>query len=347
MEAERVATYEYDGLFRRIEKDIDNQGTGVVHNSDNGGSQTGIQAGDRHEHYYYTGWRLIETTDHETGGEPTDPYSYDDSAVLNQFVYGTMYIDEPLIYDRNLDADEDDYCVETGDARYFYHQDANFRVVMLTDEDGDVVERTRYTAYGEPTVYGGEDSNGDELGSAMLVSSVGNPFMHQALFRDRETRTYQNRERQYHSASGRFYQRDPAEYVDGLGLYTYTDSNPNVRSDPSGQTYVCCSRDGTSKWVNCKDNPILCEAEACCHNLPPSRRRNSGRARGPGGDPIEWQKTEEKVSRRKGVRKIILTSPAVRAEAGHGAGATHHGAGSCVSRPESACGASASVSQRR
>jgi len=50
---------------------------------------------------------------------------------------------------------------------------------------------------------------------------------------------------------------------------------------------------------------------------------------------------------RKGVRKIFLISPAVRVESGHGAAATHHGSGSCASRPESACDASASVFQRR
>ncbi len=60
--------------------------------------------------------------------------------------------------------------------------------------DGSVVERYEYTAYGEPTVYGGYNgSAGGELGNAMLVSTVGNHFMHQGLFYDRETGTYQNR----------------------------------------------------------------------------------------------------------------------------------------------------------
>ncbi len=53
------------------------------------------------------------------------------------------------------------------------------------------------------------------------------------------------------------------------------------------------------------------------------------------------------ILRRKGVRKIFLTSPAVPVESGHGTAATYHGARSCVSRPESACDAFASVSQGR
>jgi hypothetical protein len=56
---QRVATYTYDPLFRRIRKDVANMGDGVVNKSDASG-MTGIQAGDRTEHYYYAGWRLAE-----------------------------------------------------------------------------------------------------------------------------------------------------------------------------------------------------------------------------------------------------------------------------------------------
>ncbi len=127
---ERVATYAYDGLFRRIGKVVANQGEGVVFHSDDNG--TGISAGDRTAHYFYSGWRLVETTDHASG----DPYNYANSHVLGQFVYGTQYIDEPVCYDRNTDVgvEGDTGCVDAGSQRYFYHQDANYRVVMLTDE---------------------------------------------------------------------------------------------------------------------------------------------------------------------------------------------------------------------
>jgi hypothetical protein len=227
--AERVATYAYDGLFRRIEKTVSNQGTGFVHHSNDAG--TGILAGNRHEHYFYTGWRLIETTNHvESAGK----YDYAASGVLNQYVWGTQYIDEPVRYDRNLQVGTNDTCIGTGgddvDASYSYHQpltqrqpqsgrgrlatperssgrrvkgqDGNWRVVALTGEDGQVVERVEYDAYGEPTVFGGTGGGpglppaGAEWGHALAVSTVGNPFLHQGLFRDRETLTYHNRFRQ-------------------------------------------------------------------------------------------------------------------------------------------------------
>ena len=54
-------------------------------------------------------------------------------------------------YDRNTDIGTDDDCLDAGGSEaYYYHQDANYRVIALTDESTNVVERYRYTAYGEP-----------------------------------------------------------------------------------------------------------------------------------------------------------------------------------------------------
>ena len=251
-----VATYEYDGLRRRIEKVVTmHQGFGVVNGSDTGGS-VGVQAGQRHEHYFHNGWRLVETTDHaeDVGGE----YAYASADVLGQFVYGTQYVDEPLVYDRNLDADAD--CLEATDARYFYHQDANYRVVMLTDEDAGVVERTRYTAYGEPTVIAGENATGDELGYATPVSAVGNPFLHQGLFHDAETGSYQNRFRQYDAKSGRFMQQDPLGYLDGLSFYTYLASVPLGGVDPAG---LVAARPEVTGGLIGPGTPSVWESLAC------------------------------------------------------------------------------------
>jgi len=50
-----VAEYEYDGLNRRIRKQVQNFGEGVVPGSDDNGIM-GVQAGNRDEHYYYAGW---------------------------------------------------------------------------------------------------------------------------------------------------------------------------------------------------------------------------------------------------------------------------------------------------
>lgn len=182
----------------------------------------------------------------------------------------------PVRYDRNTDASSDGVRLDAGGSRaYYYHQplarrsprhrgdrfavggrsphrrvkgqDANWRTGALTGEDGQIVERVEYTAYGEPTLFGGPAPGGGdgggtdvpsvngELGNAMLVSTVGNPFLHQGLFRDRETLTYHNRFRQYDSRSGRFMQRDPLGYVDAMNLLEYLHSSPWHWEDPRGE----------------------------------------------------------------------------------------------------------------
>ncbi|MBL8881073.1 MAG: hypothetical protein JNG88_18310, partial [Phycisphaerales bacterium] len=71
---ERVALYAYDGLSRRVTKDVAHQGVGFVHGSDAGGA-TGVLAGDRSEQFYYAGWRVVELCDKATP-----------AATLGQFV---------------------------------------------------------------------------------------------------------------------------------------------------------------------------------------------------------------------------------------------------------------------
>ena len=50
-----MARYEYDGMNRRVSKTITNFGTGVVAGSDESGTISGIEAGNRVEHYSH-GW---------------------------------------------------------------------------------------------------------------------------------------------------------------------------------------------------------------------------------------------------------------------------------------------------
>jgi len=243
-----IATYEYDGLFRRIEKTVSNQGIGVVFRSDGGGALLpvveGIQAGNRHEHYFYSGWRLVETTDHaESGGF----YSYVAAHVLGQFAYGTQYIDEPVCMDVNSspthanDCDPDTSDPGGGtDRRYFYLQDRNWTVGAILETDdgagtaGRIAERYAYTPYGEFVVLKGDTASGN-LGNILPASTLGNPLAHQGLPFDQEKSRYQNRYREYCAPVQRFVQRDPLGYVAGFSLYQYMGADPITRTDPSGR----------------------------------------------------------------------------------------------------------------
>jgi len=61
--------------------------------------------------------------------------------MVAQFIHGTRYIDE-LVMMRAADK---------GDV--YYHQDANWNVIALTDQGGSVVERYLYKPYGQMTVH--------------------------------------------------------------------------------------------------------------------------------------------------------------------------------------------------
>ncbi len=106
-----IATYVYDGLFRRISKTVSGaRGDGIVYNSDADGS--GIVAGFRSEHYFYAGWRVVEVTNWDLSA--FGDYDHTTADVLGQFVYGTQYVDEPVRYDRNLDVGTNDSCIGGG-----------------------------------------------------------------------------------------------------------------------------------------------------------------------------------------------------------------------------------------
>jgi|GEM_PF-1972828 len=152
--------------------------------------------------YLYDGLRVIAEQDQA-------------GATLATYVYGAE-LDEVLTMQR-------------GGHTYYYHRNSLGSVVALSDESGNVVERYTYDAYGAATV---QDSRG---GSQIHPSSVGNPYLFTGQRYDAETGLYDYRARAYDPARGRFLQRDPSGYTDGLNLYTYTRDNPLNFIDPTGR----------------------------------------------------------------------------------------------------------------
>ena len=239
-----VAEYEYDGKNRRTMKTVTNCG---VEDTPNDGGNTTVE-------YYYGGvaanvssavdvaaglragrWNVFET---RNGSSQT----------TFQYVWGTQYVDELVMIDKNGDPTESNDCdpddqsgESTADERYFVHQDRNWNVVALTDYDpsgsdeGNVVERYHYTPYGQFIVLNGNSGNG-EWGNVLPTSTVGNPFAHQGLYHDHETGTDQQRWRQ--RQADRFMQRDPWAYADGPNVYSHQRALPVTGSDPSGGSMI-------------------------------------------------------------------------------------------------------------
>ncbi|MFP4224296.1 MAG: RHS repeat domain-containing protein, partial [Phycisphaeraceae bacterium] len=109
----------------------------------------------------------------------------------------------------------------TLDQRHYALQDANYRVRAIVDAAGSVAERYAFAPYGERTVL-----NADWSADADGISDVAFAFGHQGLRHDAVTGLVYNRARMLHPKLGRFVQRDPLGYVDGMNVYQYLLSSP-------------------------------------------------------------------------------------------------------------------------
>ncbi len=190
-----VAKYTHDARGRRIVKES---------------YTAGLLIEVRHL-YYSNDWQLLEE---RVGLAVT---------AERQHVWGIRYVDELVCRDRDVDGLPFNGLEE----RLYALQDANFDVTALTDTSGTVVERSSYTPYGTRSLH-------DASFGARASSSYSSDIGHQGLTHDGESGLVYNRNRIYHPALGRFAQRDPLGYVDGMSLYEYLRSGPVHYTDPSG-----------------------------------------------------------------------------------------------------------------
>ncbi len=114
----------YDGLGRRIVKEIDNSGNK-----------------DYSFHYYYDGFRIIET---QNGSEQ----------VIKHQVLGLLYVDE-LVRVSVTKSESNGADPANAWARHYYAlHDAQYNVIGLVEGDyGRLVERYEYTPYGQRLVF--------------------------------------------------------------------------------------------------------------------------------------------------------------------------------------------------
>ena len=140
---------------------------------------------------------------------------YLNSSLARTYTYGA-YIDDPLM-------------VEYSGQRYFYLKDRRYSITGLTDATGSIVETYEYSAFGRMTIY---DAAGQDI--TATGSTIGNPYGFTGRRLDAETGLWYYRNRMYSPVLGRFLQRDPAGYVDGMNLYAYVQNNPIKYLDPEG-----------------------------------------------------------------------------------------------------------------
>ena len=119
---------------------------------------------------------------------------------------------------------------------YFYRKDAQGNIIALLDENGAVVVKYVYNAWGEHKVLG---ADGTENTSASFIGNL-NPFRYRGYYYDTSLKLYYLVTRYYDPIVGRFISQDSFEYADpdtinGLNLYAYCNNNPVMNVDPTGE----------------------------------------------------------------------------------------------------------------
>ena len=195
-----VSEYRYDGLGRRIEKDVDGAIIRYVYDNED---------------------LLLE---------------YDGTNTLQgRYTHGPG-VDEPLIMERDLDKSS---TFESETERFFYHTDGLGSITELTDDAGAVRQAYVYDSFGrivrvfcDPSTFTGFETARAALGDpGMCLTS---PYTYTGREVDLESGLYFYRARYYDPQIGRFLQEDPVGLFGGSNLYAYVKNNPIKSVDPSG-----------------------------------------------------------------------------------------------------------------
>ena len=115
---------------------------------------------------------------------------------------------------------------------YSFHTDSLGSVVELSDSSAHSLESYRYSAFGDAYAPGNSDQ---------AASNLSNLIRFAGQYLDLVSDLYNMRAREYDPETGRFLQVDPLEAGVGeayLGVYTYADNQPTVKTDPSGMCPV-------------------------------------------------------------------------------------------------------------
>ncbi|RLG33490.1 hypothetical protein DRN97_04920 [Methanosarcinales archaeon] len=227
-------SFTYDSNGNVIEKDVNGQKTRYSYDYEN--RLTGITFPDStvSEYKYcscpgvscgcgYGVWptsvggkRIVKST-----SSGTDYYFYDGEDIILEFdsngVLQAQYTHGPGI--------DNVISMRRGGESYFFLKDYLGSVVAITDEEGNIVVRYTYDAWG--TIVSTTGSN------------IKNPYRYTGREYDSESGLYYYRARYYNSVIGRFLQRDPIGAEGGVNLYVYVNDDPINALDPTGTSVFC------------------------------------------------------------------------------------------------------------
>ena len=112
-----------------------------------------------------------------------------------------------------------------GDERKIQHYHKNHldHVYAVSDKNGNILERYRYSPFGQLEIY---SPTGTYLGNSTKNSAIGNTRTWNTRILDPDTNLYMYKYRHYHAALGRFMSRDPIGEAGGPNLYAFVRNNP-------------------------------------------------------------------------------------------------------------------------
>lgn len=163
------------------------------------------------KHYTYSGINAIEERDAN-------------NIILNKTTYQNYL--NPVIIEKN-------------NIPYYYHQNHQMSVNMLTDISGDLIEQYRYDVYGKQTIY-------NATGAELTGSITGNRYGFTGQVYDSATGHNQFYYRNYNPETGLFDQQDLIGYGDGMGMYQYVGNNPASGVDIMGLEKDPCEKKKTN-----------------------------------------------------------------------------------------------------
>ncbi len=141
--------------------------------------------------FYYSGWQRLADYDGTT------------NTLQQRYVYGPG-LDEVLIQ------------VNSGGSKTYFHANHQGSVIAATDASGAVLNRFKYSPYGE----------------SPSMSGTNHGYTGQRY--DSETGLYYYKMRYFSPKLGRFLQVDPIGYAGGLNSYSYIGNTPNIQKDSFG-----------------------------------------------------------------------------------------------------------------
>lgn len=158
---------------------------------------------------------------------------YENGTLVRQYIYGIWpfaYVDEPLAKYR------------PGQSALYYTRNDLYSVASLTNAAGAAVERYKYEAFGNRTIYAPDGV------TIRATSSYGDHIGFQGRDHDNTGLIYY-RARMDDPNLGRFLERDPINNTPSvMNFYSFVSNDPTRFTDPSGCITCVPSAPGQGPW---------------------------------------------------------------------------------------------------